>query len=499
MVRFSKFEIRNSKLVLRIPNSEFPVSSVWRSFEFRFSGWIARLAAMSVAFASSSTAFAQGCAMCYNSAAAAKAAAIQALRSGILILLIPPVLMFIGIFVLAFRRRDRFADQNLPDSDYDRELRDWLGPISKPDIGNSAVDGGRSVESRVSKSSRSGQDSRASKGELVEMSRTGNNRWLHWYATCVAGATFLLILAGALVTSNDAGLSVPDWPTSFGSFRMPSMVGGVLYEHGHRMIAATVGLLTVILALWLWRSEPRRWVRRLGGVAVLAVIAQGVLGGITVLFYLPVTISVGHACLAQLFFCVTVSLALFTRSEWRWPECRWPERRWDDPKIEDLRTPSLRQLSAGTTVAIFLQLMLGAAFRHSGWGIAPHVVGAAVVTWGVLWVMTRVLTTSPQEPRLVRSALLLVGLLVVQVFLGIGSYVMKLAARDAVQPLRPVVVMTTTHVAVGALVLAASLIVTLEVYRLLTGSGEARSIAFAGAPLVGPGKPGGTRPAPTKT
>src|SRR5690348_11297607 len=138
------------------------------------------------------------------------------------------------------------------------------------------------------------------------MARKRYNPWLHRYAVFVAGATFLLIIAGALVTSNDAGLSVPDWPTSFGTFRIPRMVGGVKFEHGHRMIAGTVAILTVLLAVWLWRNEPRRWMRRLGALAVLTVIAQAVLGGITVLFYLPVAISVSHACLAQVFFCIIV-------------------------------------------------------------------------------------------------------------------------------------------------------------------------------------------------
>src|SRR5579864_6583268 len=150
------------------------------------------------------------------------------------------------------------------------------------------------------------------------MATTEYNPWLHRYATFVAFCTFLLIIAGALVTGHDAGLSVPDWPTSFGTFRMPRMVGGVKYEHGHRMIAGTVGLLTIFLALWLWRSDERRWVRRLGGLAVLTVIAQAVLGGITVLFFLPAPVSVAHACLAQLFFSIMVSLALFTRYDRRW-------------------------------------------------------------------------------------------------------------------------------------------------------------------------------------
>src|SRR5579863_5826501 len=124
------------------------------------------------------------------------------------------------------------------------------------------------------------------------MSNSNYHPWLHRYATLIAFCTFLLVSAGALVTSNDAGLSVPDWPTSFGSFRMPRMVGGVKFEHSHRMIAVTVGSLTILLALWLWRSDERRWVRRLGGLAVLTVIAQAVLGGITVLFFLPAPVSV---------------------------------------------------------------------------------------------------------------------------------------------------------------------------------------------------------------
>ncbi len=295
------------------------------------------------------------------------------------------------------------------------------------------------------------------------------NRWLHAYATILAGATFLLIIAGALVTSNDAGLSVPDWPTSFGTFRMPRMVGGVLYEHGHRMIAATVGLLTVILAVWVWLKEPRRWVRWVSGAAVLAVIAQGVLGGITVLFYLPVAISVGHATLAQSFFCTTVSLALFTRVDWR----------WDETKIEDLSAPSLRQLSVMTSAAILLQLVLGAAFRHNGIGIVPHIVVAMVVTLLVTWAAMRVFTKFRSERRLARLAATLVGLLVAQLFLGVGAYMMKLAARNAPQPLPPVVNITTAHVAVGALVLATSVVLALHVFRFVASPGRVPALGEA--------------------
>jgi heme a synthase len=290
------------------------------------------------------------------------------------------------------------------------------------------------------------------------MERTSRNRWLHTYATFVACSTFLLLIAGALVTSNDAGLSVPDWPTSFGSFRITpptGWVGGVKFEHGHRVIAGTVALLTLALALALWRWEERRWVRRLGWVAVLAVIAQAVLGGITVLFYLPVDISVAHASLGQLFFSITVSLALFTRPEWR----------WDEPKFDDASSPSLRHLATLTTALVFIQLMLGAAFRHHGFGIVPHVVVAALVTGGVIWLLVRVLVSFRGAKALERSAILLTVLLLAQVFLGIASYLILVAHRGDGQPLPPVVDLTTTHVVVGALVLAASLVVTYRAYQ----------------------------------
>ena len=289
----------------------------------------------------------------------------------------------------------------------------------------------------------------------MHMSGRKNNTWLHCYATFVAFATFLLIVAGALVTSNDAGLSVPDWPTTFGSFRMPRMVGGVKYEHGHRMIAGTVVILTVILALWLWRREQRRWVRRLGGLAVLTIIAQAALGGITVLYFLPVDISVAHACLAQLFFCTMVSIALFTSPNWR----------WDQPKLADVSTPSLGHLSAATTLVIFVQLLLGAAFRHHGFGISPHIFVAGVVTICVAWLLFRILAEFRHKCRLEALTFLLVGLLLVQILLGVGSYRTLLETRGAPQPLLHVVAVTTSHVAVGALMLASSLLLTFNIYR----------------------------------
>ncbi len=295
-----------------------------------------------------------------------------------------------------------------------------------------------------------------------------NHPWLHRYATFVACCTFLLIIAGALVTGNDAGLSVPDWPTSFGTFRMPRMVGGIKFEHGHRMIAGTVGILTILLVIGLWMKDSRRWLRWVGFGAVMAVFAQALLGGITVLFYLPVAISTAHATLGQIFFCLTASLAFFTRADWR----------WDGAKLEDASSPSLQHLTIATTGVILMQLILGAVFRHSEFGrIAPHVVGACVVTLLVGWVIVRIVTHFAIEPALLRPALLLGGLLVVQVFLGIGSYIMKMAALGAPQPQPPVVDITTTHVAVGALVMVTSLYLTYQTHRYLTTPKEEMKIA----------------------
>ena len=306
---------------------------------------------------------------------------------------------------------------------------------------------------------------------------TENHPWLHRYATFVAFFTFLLIIAGALVTGNDAGLSVAAWPTSLagehgfstrGIFHMPRMVAGIKFEHGHRMIAGTVGILAILLALWVWRQDSRRWVRWVSFAAVMAVLAQAALGGITVLWFLPVAISAAHATLAQIFFCLASSLAFFTSAGWQ----------WDETKQEDTSTPSLQLLTTFMTGIILVQLILGAVYRHSKEGIiAPHVVGACVVTLLVGWVVSTVLMRFSKQPGLLHPALLLGGLLVVQLFLGVGSYFMKMAARNAPQPLPPVVDITTTHVAVGALLLVTSLYLTYQARRFLVTPKQEMKVA----------------------
>src|SRR6202161_4614616 len=181
------------------------------------------------------------------------------------------------------------------------------------------------------------------------MSSPRDLRNVHRFAVFTACFTFLLLIAGALVTSNEAGLAVPDWPLSYGSL-MPPMVGGIFYEHGHRLIATAVGILTIVLAILLARSEPRRWVRNLGWTALGLVIAQGILGGLTVKFLLPPPISTAHATLAQLFFITIVSITLFTSPWWQ----------SDLHQLDDTGSPRLRPLVTVTTAAIFCQLILGA-------------------------------------------------------------------------------------------------------------------------------------------
>jgi len=277
----------------------------------------------------------------------------------------------------------------------------------------------------------------------------------------LAVCTLLLIVAGALVTSTDAGLSVPDWPTSFGSlYKIPPMVGGVKYEHGHRMFAEFVGLLIIAMALWTQRVEPRRWMRILGWIALAAVIGQGVLGGLTVLFYLPWAISTAHATLAQTIFCVVIAMALFTSRGWLQDS---------DLIVEKGLTPGTPALTAVTAACVWVQLILGAAFRHSGMKLLPHLVGACIVTAMLCWTVVRVLSRYGNIAQLRKPAQTVLALLMIQLGLGFFAYLTRLQwGKDAVQPMAEMVISTVSHVAGGALVLATSVILAIQTRRMIT-------------------------------
>lgn len=293
------------------------------------------------------------------------------------------------------------------------------------------------------------------------------------FTRVLSAATLFLILAGALVTSTGSGLSVPDWPSSYGynmfTFPLHLMVGGILFEHGHRLVASAVGFFTIVLAAWLWWREDRRWLRWLGVIALGVVIVQGVLGGLTVLMLLPPPVSIGHAGLAQIFFCLMVAIAVFTSRGWMAPS-QVP----DDPK--------LRRIALWTVAIVYVQILLGAAMRHTKAGLAipdfplafggllppiwnakigihfAHRLGAVVATVMIVWLVTHIRSRHANNPWLVRPAGILALLLVAQFTLG--AYVIW-TARD--------MYINSLHVMTGALVLASTLIVTLRAHRPLFG------------------------------
>jgi cytochrome c oxidase assembly protein subunit 15 len=296
---------------------------------------------------------------------------------------------------------------------------------------------------------------------------------LHLYAVIVAVATAVLILAGGLVTSTGSGLSVPDWPTTYGwsmfTFPLEKMVGGIRYEHTHRLIASGVGFFILVLAVWLRFAEPRLLVRRLGCAALAAVITQGVLGGITVLWFLPDPISIAHASLAQIVFCLTISIALMTSPGWR--HAYAGHGRMPDDRI-------LRSVALATTALVYVQIVVGATMRHTDAGLAipdfplafgqlvpptwdgkiavhfAHRIGALAVALFVIATTGHVFYHHRSRRELWRPAALLLVLLVAQITLG------ALTVLSQKQ-----YIINSLHVVTGATVLATSLVLTLRTHR----------------------------------
>src|SRR5919106_1169178 len=199
---------------------------------------------------------------------------------------------------------------------------------------------------------------RGSTSKSVAVTDGRYRQWLNRFAWLTCIATLLLICSGGMVTSKNVGLAVPDWPTTFGYnmflFPVSKWVGGILFEHTHRLIASAVGFLTIILAIWLWRSEDRKWVRNLGVIALGLVILQGVLGGLRVTM-LKDEIGIFHACLAQGFLALLVVIALVTTKFWR---------SLSNVVIAPKKMGSITTLAIVITLAIYAQLALGATMRH---------------------------------------------------------------------------------------------------------------------------------------
>ena len=199
--------------------------------------------------------------------------------------------------------------------------------------------------------------------------------WLFWFAVLTAVATFFLIGIGGLVTSHEAGMSVPDWPTTYGYnmflFPISKWVGGVFYEHSHRLAASGVGLLTTILAVWLWLKDSRKWIHWLGVTAFLLVVAQGILGGLRVRWHMD-SLGIFHGAVAQSFLVLLCLLALFTS--------RWWQNSETEKQIPVRR--GLRSHVFFVTILIFVQLLVGATMRHQHAGLAIHDFPLA---YGKIW------------------------------------------------------------------------------------------------------------------
>jgi cytochrome c oxidase assembly protein subunit 15 len=336
------------------------------------------------------------------------------------------------------------------------------------------------------------------------------DRLLFWYAFCWCALTLINLTAGGMVTSTGAGLSVPDWPTSYGHnmYALPwkLWVGGIFYEHSHRIIASLVGFMTIGMLTLLILRESRRWMRGLGVAALAAVCVQGLLGGLTVRYFLPTPISVSHAGLAQLYFCLAVSMTVFLSRG-------WIER---DASRPVARAAGLRRLSIALCFVIYGQILLGAIMRHTESGLAitdfplshghlvppfdaesieqinhqrrfsdymlpditagqvlshyVHRVGAVFVTGVILLVGVLVLRRCRGHGWLTRPVWLMFLLLPIQITLGAVT-VLSLRAE----------IPNTAHVVVGASILATSVVLMLRVRRASDVTIEMRETSFAGA------------------
>ncbi|MCU1271442.1 MAG: hypothetical protein JWN74_2736 [Acidobacteriaceae bacterium] len=284
------------------------------------------------------------------------------------------------------------------------------------------------------------------------------NPGFHRFAVFTACATFVLIIAGALVTSNDAGLSVPDWPTSYGHvFRLPPWIGGIRYEHSHRVIAGFTIFLTAAIALWTWLADRRRWMKALAIGALGTIIVQAILGGMTVLHFLPPAISTAHAAIAQTFFCIAVSIAVFSGR-------KWVEEATS--VVTDSDRPTLLSLALLSIFILYVQLVFGALFRHHGLPWWPHVLNAVTVALILTWTGVRALLQFPRVEAIRRPAVMLLFILVLQLCLGFAAFLTRVVwSEGAPQPEFSMVIATVSHVAVGALLLATTAVLTLQVWR----------------------------------
>ncbi len=303
---------------------------------------------------------------------------------------------------------------------------------------------------------------------------TTGSRARFWFSVLAVLTTVLLISWGGLVTSIDAGLAVPDWPASFGSYdplktgfedpndpsarwwhRLP-----ILAEHGHRLIGAVVGVLTILLALWTWLADPRSWMRKLGFAALGLVIVQGVLGGLRVV-WVSLDLAVVHACMAQIYFSLLVAMALFTTRGWLQEE---------SISADTVSSKRLRTLALASVAMLYVQIILGALLRHPGLGVHPafatiHITGAFVAFGLILATFITIQQHFSGLRLLNRCAWFMLIAVIVQIGLGLTAYIVllretALAQRSVVQ-----IILNSGHLVVGALLMAATVCTALLTLR----------------------------------
>jgi heme a synthase len=290
------------------------------------------------------------------------------------------------------------------------------------------------------------------------------HRGVHRFAVFVLLWTVLLFVAGALVTSNAAALSVPDWPKSFGTW-FPSLRqlarGGALFEHSHRVIAGVLGVLLLAEAVVIWLKDERKWLRWFAAIAVGGVAVQSILGGEVVRRLLQYWLPVLHACFAQIMFAAIWCMAVFT-SKW------WIE---EHKQLEDRGGISIHSIALLNAIVMFVQVFLGAGFRHQYVAIWPHIVGAGVVLAVMIWTAAVLRRRFDDSPELSFGRALLHSMVGLQILLGIAAYWSRLITADAPEPMPVMVWLTVIHTVFGALVFAASILVVLLCYRLVPRSG----------------------------
>jgi cytochrome c oxidase assembly protein subunit 15 len=291
-------------------------------------------------------------------------------------------------------------------------------------------------------------------------------KWRHRFTILTAVVTVLLLAWGGVVTSIDAGMAFPDWPTSLGSYNWLNPVDrwwanpAYLAEHGHRILGSVTGLLTLTLAVWTWQTDPRAWMRWLGGVAVLLVVAQGVLGGLRVIF-VSTDLAMVHACVAQLFFALLVGMALFTSEGWLQASSQL---------ASTSRLPGLRRATLATVCALYVQIVLGALLRHQGGGTDPlyvglHVTGACLVI-GFVGVTGAIALKHLWGKALIRRGVLATaGAVALQFVLGFSAYLVLVYESAAARRSVLQVALNSAHLVVGAILMAAALSLTLLVWR----------------------------------